>query len=118
PSNGTIPHFAGFRLETMLGLKMTRVPYRGSAPIINDLAGSHLPFGIVTLADALARHRSGDIRILATMSAERSSFLPDVTTLKENGIDLVADSWYGMWLPAGSPPEFAKRLSEAIVAVL
>ena len=56
--------------------------------------------------------------ILATMSAERSPFLPNVTTLKENGIDLVADSWYGMWLPAGSPPEFAKRLSEAIVAVL
>ena len=51
-------------------------------------------------------------------SAERSPFLPDVPTLKENGIDLVADSWYGMWLPAGSPPEFAKQLSAAVGAAL
>jgi tripartite-type tricarboxylate transporter receptor subunit TctC len=48
----------------------------------------------------------------------RSPFLPDVPTLKENGVDLVANAWYGMWLPAGSPPEFAKQLSGAVVAAL
>src|SRR5260370_1353717 len=83
----------------------TRGPYRGSGPIINDIAGGHLPFGIVTVADALARHQAGNIRILAVASAARSPFLSDVPTLKESGIDLVADSWYGMWLPAGSPPD-------------
>ena len=48
----------------------------------------------------------------------RSPFLPDVPTLKENGIDLVADAWYGMWLPAGSSPDFAKQLSAAAATAL
>jgi tripartite-type tricarboxylate transporter receptor subunit TctC len=54
--------------------------------------------------------------MVAVASEKRSPFVPDVPTLKENGIDLVADSWYGMWLPAGSAPEFAKQLSAAVVA--
>jgi tripartite-type tricarboxylate transporter receptor subunit TctC len=118
PSNGTIPHFAGSRLEQVLGISLTRVPYRGSAPIINDLLGGHLPFGIVTIADAIPQHRAGGIKILAVSSAERSPFLPDVPTLKENGIDLAADGWYGMWLPAGSSREFASKLSAAVTAAL
>ena len=115
PSNGTIPHFTGSRLEQMLGIPMTRVPYRGGAPIVKDLVGGHLPFAVVTVADAIAQHRAGTVRIVAVSSEKRSPFLPDVPTLKENGIDLVADSWYGMWLPAGSAPDFARRLSAAVV---
>jgi tripartite-type tricarboxylate transporter receptor subunit TctC len=118
PSNGTIPHFTGSKLEQVLGISMTRVPYRGSAPIINDLIGGHLPFGITTIADAIPQHRAGGVRILAVSSAERSPFLPEVPTLKENGIELVADAWYGMWLPAGSSPEFAGRLSAAVGTAL
>jgi tripartite-type tricarboxylate transporter receptor subunit TctC len=118
PSNGTIPHFTGSKLEQVLGISMTRVPYRGSAPIINDLIGGHLPFGITTIADAIPQHRAGGVRILTVSSAERSPFLPDVPTLKENGIELVADAWYGMWLPAGSSQEFAGRLSAAVSTAL
>jgi tripartite-type tricarboxylate transporter receptor subunit TctC len=118
PSNGTIPHFTGSKLEQVLGVPMTRVAYRGSAPIINDLLGGHLPFGIVTIADAIPQHRAGGIRILAVSSAERSPFLPDVPTLKENGVDLVADGWYGMWLPGKSSADFARQLSAAVVASL
>ena len=97
---------------------MTRVPYRGSAPIVNDLIGGHLPFGITTVADVTAQHRAGGLRVLAVTSAVRSPFLPDVPTLKDSGVDLVADAWYGMWLPAGSPPEFARQLGAAAVAAL
>jgi tripartite-type tricarboxylate transporter receptor subunit TctC len=118
PANGTVPHFAGSRLEEVLGVKLTRVAYRGTAPIINDLIGGHLPFAISTLTDAIPQHRAGTIRIVAVSSAARSSFLPDVPTLKENGIDLVADAWYGMWLPAGASSEFAKKLSEAAATAL
>jgi tripartite-type tricarboxylate transporter receptor subunit TctC len=118
PSNGTIPHFTGSKLEQVLGIPMTRVAYRGSAPVINDLIGGHLPFGIVTIADAIPQHRAGGVRILAVSSAERSPFLPEVPTLKENGIDLVADGWYGMWLPAGSSLEFTGQLSAAVVKSL
>jgi len=118
PSNGTIPHFTGSRLEQVLGIPMTRVPYRGGAPIVKDLIGGHLPFAIITLSDAIASHQAGTVRILAVSSEKRSPFLPDVPTLRENGIDLVADAWYGMWLPAGSSPDFARRLSAAVATVL
>jgi len=118
PSNGTIPHFTGSKLEQVLGVPLTRVAYRGSAPAINDLIGGHLPFAIVTIADAIPQHRAGNIRIVAVSSAERSPFLPDVPTLKESGVDLVADGWYGMWLPGGSSPDFAKQLSAAAATSL
>ena len=118
PTSGTIPHFIGSRLEQVLGIPMTRVAYRGSAPIVNDLIGGHLPFGITTVSDLASQHRAGGLRILAVTGAVRSPFLPDVPTLKETGVDLVADAWYGMWLPAGSSPEFARQLSAAVVAAL
>lgn len=117
PSNGTIPHFTGSRLEEVLGIKMTRVAYRGGAPIMNDLIGGHLPFAIVTLTDAIPQHRAGGVKVLAVTSAERSPFL-EVPTLRECGIDLVADAWYGMWLPAGASPAFAKQVSEAAATAL
>ena len=118
PSSGTIPHFTGWQLEKVLGLSMTRVPYRGSAPIITDLIAGHLPFAVTTLSDTITQHRSGGIRIVAVSGPTRSPFLSDVPTLKEAGVDIVADGWYGMWLPAGSPPDFAKKLSAAAAEVL
>ena len=117
PSNGTIPHFTGSRLEEVLDIKMTRVAYRGGAPIMNDLIGGHLPFAIVTLTDAIPQHRAGGVKVLAVTSAERSPFL-EVPTLRECGIDLVADAWYGMWLPAGASPAFAKQVSDAAATAL
>jgi tripartite-type tricarboxylate transporter receptor subunit TctC len=118
PGSGNIPHFIGWQLEQVLGLSMTRVPYRGSALMVNDLIAGHLPFGVTTVADTITQHRAGGLKILAVASAAHSSFLPDVPTLRENGVDLVADGWYGMWLPAGSSPEFAKKLSAAAAEIL
>jgi tripartite-type tricarboxylate transporter receptor subunit TctC len=118
PSNGTIPHFTGSKLEQVLGIPLTRVAYRGSAPAITDLIGGHLPFAIVTIADAIPQHRAGTVKILAVSSAERSPFLPGVPTLKESGVDLVADGWYGMWLPAGSSKDFTRQLGAAVVMSL
>jgi tripartite-type tricarboxylate transporter receptor subunit TctC len=119
PSNGTIPHFTGSQLEKVLGLPLTRVAYRGGAPAITDLIGGHIPFAIVTLTDAIQQHRAGGgVRVLAVTSAERSPFLPEAPTLKESGVDLVADAWYGMWLPAGASTEFARQLSDAVSKAL
>jgi tripartite-type tricarboxylate transporter receptor subunit TctC len=97
---------------------MTRVPYRGSAPIINDLVGGHLPFGIITITDAIPQYRAGNVKILTVSSAERSPFIPEVPTLTESGVDLVADGWYGMWLPGGSSTDFASKLSAAVASAL
>ena len=117
PSSGTIPHFTGWQLEQVLGASMTRVPSRGSAPIITDLVAGHLPFAVTTLSDLITQHRAGGLQIVAVGGTERSQFLPEVATLKENGVDLNADAWYGMWLPAGSSPEFTRKLSVAVAEV-
>jgi tripartite-type tricarboxylate transporter receptor subunit TctC len=118
PSSGTIPHFAASRLAQVLGIPMIRVPYRGGAPIVSDLIGGHLPFAVITLTDAIAQHQAGKVRVVAVGSARRSPFLPEAPTLQESGVDLVADAWYGMWLPAGSAPESARQLSAAVASVL
>src|SRR3954470_3316506 len=88
PSSGTIPHFTGWQVEKVLGLSMTRVPYRGSAPIITDLVAGHLPFAVTTLSDTDTQHRSGGIRIVAVSGPTRSPFLQDVPTIRESGVDL------------------------------
>jgi tripartite-type tricarboxylate transporter receptor subunit TctC len=118
PSSGTIPHFTGAKLEQALGIAMTRVPFRGGAPVVQALVGGHLPFAIITLTDAIPQHRSGGVRVLAVSSQTRSPFLPDVPTLRESGIDLVADAWYGMWLPTGGSPDLVRQLSAAVATVL
>ena len=118
PSSGTIPHFTGWQLGKALGAPMTHVAYRGSAPIINDMLGGHLPIGVTTLSDTITQHRAGGIRIVAVSGPTRSPFLSDVPTLREAGVDLVADGWYGMWLPAGSSPDFARKLSSAAAEIL
>jgi len=66
----------------------------------------------------MPQYRAGGVRILAVTSAVHSPFLLEVPTLMENGIDLVADAWYGMWLPAGSSTEFAAKLSAAAATAL
>lgn len=118
PGSGNIPHFTGWQLEQKLGLSMTRVPYRGSALAVNDLIGGHVPFAISTVSDLITQHRAGGLKIVAIANAARSPFLPDVPTLRESGVDLVADAWYGMWLPAGSPPDFVKKTSAAVAEIL
>ena len=118
PGSGNIPHFTGWQLEQALGLSITRVPYRGSALIVNDLIGGHVPFGITTVSDAITQHRAGGLKIVAIANAARSPFLPETPTLRESGVDLVADAWYGMWLPAGSPPDFARKLGAAVADIL
>src|SRR5207237_3974060 len=65
PSNGTIPHFAGSKLQEVLGISMTRVPYRGSAPTIYDLIRGHRPLGITNIANPIPPHRANGVRLPA-----------------------------------------------------
>jgi tripartite-type tricarboxylate transporter receptor subunit TctC len=97
---------------------MRRVPYRGNAPAMNDLVGGQIPIVIGTLADALQQHRAGTVRIIAAAGASRSPFLPDVTTLKEAGYDIVGEAWYGLWAPARTPADRVQAVANATIAAL
>jgi len=97
-------------------LAMTPVHYRGGAPALQDLIGGHVPAGINPISETLTQAKSGNIRILAVTGARRSAFLPDVPTMREQGFDVVVQSWLGAFAPAGTPAAIVQTLGDAINA--
>jgi len=116
PGAGALPHFFGIMFGRAAGVEMTHVAYRGTAPALPDLMSGQIPIMSSTTTDLMELHKAGKIRILATSDTERS--LPDVPTFKESGFDIVGTGWFGMFLPAKTPPEIVGRLSKAIMAIV
>ncbi len=114
PGAGTIPHFLGQGFAQKAGIALTHVPYKGSALTMVDLIGGNIPLAVSPLADAVEHHRAGKVRILATTGTRRNPSLPEVPTLKEGGLDLALDGWYGIYAPAGTPAEQIDRLAQAL----
>jgi tripartite-type tricarboxylate transporter receptor subunit TctC len=118
PGPGTTSHFVGVMIAKATGIKLTHVPYKGGTPAVSDLIGGHLPFLVNSLADMAEQHKGGKLRILAAAGARRSPLLPDVPTLKESGIDVVADVAIDAYGPANMPPELVKRLNAAMIKAI
>jgi tripartite-type tricarboxylate transporter receptor subunit TctC len=118
PGAGTIPHFIGQGFTQRTQTDIVHVPYKGSALTMVDLMGGNVSLGVSPLADAIEHHRNGKVRILATTGSQRSTSLKDVPTLKEVGIDLVVDGWYGVYAPAGLPEPQLQALSKALASAV
>jgi tripartite-type tricarboxylate transporter receptor subunit TctC len=93
---------------------MTPVHYKGGAPALQDLIGGHVSSSVNPVAEAMPFAKSANIRVLAVTSAGRSSFLPDVPTMKESGYDIVIEAWLGALVPSKTPAEIVARLNAAI----
>jgi tripartite-type tricarboxylate transporter receptor subunit TctC len=115
PGAGTLPHFVGLRIAEALGVKMTHVPYRGSALSMNDLAGGTIAAAVSPVTEALELHKAGRVRILATASAQRTPFVDGLPTLKELGHDIDVPLWFALYGPAGMPAELVARANKLIV---
>jgi tripartite-type tricarboxylate transporter receptor subunit TctC len=115
---GTVPHFAGLLLSQAAGVPMTHVAYRGGAPAAQDLIGGQVPLMVDTAVETIEHHRAGKVRILAVTGAQRSRALPDVPTLKESGIDITADAFFGLYGPPGMAPELVQRIDRAAADAL
>ena len=115
---------SGSHLSTELfmartGIKMTHVPYRGAAPLVQDLVGGRIDISNSTLPSVLAQIKAGQIRAVAIGSPKRNPKLPDVATLEEQGVKGAnASSWAGFFAPAGTPQPILDRLSSEILASL
>jgi len=119
PGAGSPPHFLGALLAKDSGVDLRHVPYRGSAPGIQDLIGGQVPAFSSPIGDYLPHVKSGKLRVLATSGAQRSRFLPDVPTYAEQGFkDLVMSEWYGFFLPPKAAPDLAQRAAAAIRAAV
>jgi tripartite-type tricarboxylate transporter receptor subunit TctC len=115
---GTVPHFAGLLLSQAAGVPMTHVAYRGGAPAAQDLIGGQVPLMVDTAVETIEHHRAGKVRILAVTGAQRSRALPEVPTLKESGIDITADAFFGLYGPPAMAPELVQRIDRAVADAL
>jgi tripartite-type tricarboxylate transporter receptor subunit TctC len=116
-SPGTPSHFLGYQLAERLGVAMTHVPYKGSAPQLQDMVAGHVLFGFTQIQAALPFIKEGKLHPVLTTGAARWRQLPDVPTLAELGHpDLSATIWFGLLIRKGTPPDIQTRLMEAAVA--
>jgi tripartite-type tricarboxylate transporter receptor subunit TctC len=115
-AGGTI-HLSGELFKSMAGVQMTHVPYKGSAPAVNDLLGGQTQ--VMFDSSVVPYVKAGKLRALAVTSAKRSSALPDVPTIAEAGLPgYEATAWFGILAPAGTPEPVIAKLNTEISAVL
>jgi tripartite-type tricarboxylate transporter receptor subunit TctC len=110
---GSLPHFFGVMFGRAAGLQMTHVPYRGTAPAMQALAGGEIAALSTVTADLRALVQADRARLVAVAGAQRDPMFPEVPTFRELGFDLEATPWYAMFAPAGVPPAVLQRIERA-----
>jgi tripartite-type tricarboxylate transporter receptor subunit TctC len=116
---GGMQHHAGELLKLRAGIDALHIPYKGAAPALTDVIGGTVDFGFKTASGVMPAILSGKVRPIAVAGSARLAQLPDVPTMAEAGMpDLEADSWNGLFAPAGTPPAIIKRLADATIAIL
>jgi tripartite-type tricarboxylate transporter receptor subunit TctC len=119
PLAGGPTHFLGVMLARATGVDLAVVPYKGSAPLTNDLLGGQVPAGISVLSQLLKHHAAGKLRVLATAGSQRSPMAPDVPTFRELGFPAVEGTgWQAFHTSAGTPRPAIDRLSSAIASAI
>lgn len=114
--SGTSPHLAGEMFKTMAKVPMTHIPYKGNAPVLNDLLAGQVDAHFGLVPGMMPHIKSGKLRALAVTTKNRIASLPDVPTVAESGYpDFEINSWQGIFAPAGTPPDIVAKLNEAIV---
>jgi tripartite-type tricarboxylate transporter receptor subunit TctC len=115
---GTVPHFAGVLLGQAAGVPLTHIAYKGGAPAAQDLIGGQIPLMVDTASETIEHHKAGKVRILAVTGEQRSKALPDVPTLKEQGVNMAADAFFGLYGPPGVPADAVARIDRAVAEAL
>ena len=115
---GTASHLAGELFQTMSGVRMVHVPYRGSAPAVTDLIAGQTQVMFDNLTSSLAQIRSGAVRVLAVTTQEQSAMLPGTPTVSETLPGFEASGWSGIVAPRGTPREIVERLHREVDAGL
>jgi len=109
---GTGGYMSAELFKSVAGVDVAIIPYKGSAPVINDLLGGHVPVALSVLPPALGNIQAGKLRAIAVTSKKRFSLLPEVPTFDESGLPgFEAVLHYGLLAPAGTPKEIVDRLS-------
>jgi tripartite-type tricarboxylate transporter receptor subunit TctC len=117
--NATPSHLMLERFKLSARVQITHVPYKGSAPALNDIMAGRIDGTIDSMPALLAQIKAGKVRALAVSGRERAAPLPDVPTLAEAGYpDLAVNTWFGIAVPAATPAEIVQRLNQETLMAL
>ena len=115
----SVGHLTGELINSLAGIRMTHVPYKGSGQAVTDILGGHVQLMFSGFSSTLAHIKSGKLRALAVTGAKRSPALAEVPTIAEQGFPGVeATAWYGVLAPAGTPKPVVTRLHDDLVKIL
>ncbi|HBK43996.1 MAG TPA: tripartite tricarboxylate transporter substrate binding protein [Polynucleobacter sp.] len=116
---GSSNHLSMVLFESMSGTSLTQVPYKGSTPLLTDLAGGQVEVAFDAYPHVRPFLQSGKIRPIAIATESRSSLMPEVPTINESGVKgYEASSWHGFVVPAGTPPAVVDKLNKQINLIL
>lgn len=110
---GAIWHLAAASLEQKAGIELIHVPFNGAAPAITALLGGNIEAVTVSPAEVSAQVAAGKLKVLGVMSDQRVKTMPNVQTLKEQGVDITIGTWRGLAVPKGTSPKVVKTLHDA-----
>lgn len=114
--SGSTPHLAGELFNTLAGVKMVHIPYRGSGPAMIGLLGGEAPVMFLPAINAGPHIKSGRLRAIAVTSAVRLTVMPNLPTVAEAGLKgYESAQWYGLLAPAGTPEDIVNSLNAAVV---
>jgi tripartite-type tricarboxylate transporter receptor subunit TctC len=112
---GTTSHLTTELFMSLTGTKMVHVPYKGTAPALNDLMAGHVDFIFMELSSAVRLHQGGNARILAVATDKRLDSLPDIPTMLEAGVpNFVSDTWNAISAPPKTPAPIVNKLNQAV----
>jgi tripartite-type tricarboxylate transporter receptor subunit TctC len=115
PGNGTLGHITSELVQQIAGIKMTNVPYRGSAPLTTDLMAGQIDVAMDFMPTYLPQVTAGKIRALAVTTTKRATQLPDVPTVQEAGLKgLEATAWYAIVAPTGTPSDIVEKVNKLV----
>ena len=109
PGAGSMPHLIGVMMGKFSGVDLKHIPYRGSAPGIQDLLGGQISSMSSPVGDYLPYVKSGRLRVLAISGTGRSPFLPEVATYRQQGVPISVREWYGVFLPGKAGSDVVRR---------
>ncbi|VCU70887.1 Tripartite tricarboxylate transporter family receptor [Pigmentiphaga humi] len=117
--NGSLSHLSGILFNSMAGVDIAHVPYKGAAPAVTGVMGGEISALMINIPTVSQQIQSGKLRALAVSSLQRSPALPDVPTLDESGLKgYNTEAWFGLFVPAGTPEAVIAKLQSAADAAL
>jgi tripartite-type tricarboxylate transporter receptor subunit TctC len=115
---GSPDHLAGELFAILADVKMNHIPYKGGADALLDVLGDRVPFGFFTIPTSQSYLNAGQLLPLGISDKKRSQLLPNVSVLQDTLPGYEVLTWYGIWAPAGTPPDIVNKIQADVKKVL